>query len=170
MPVPEFVVALREKVGTDPLWLIGVTAIVLDGDRVLLGRRADTGRWSTVSGIVEPGEHPAVAVVREVLEETGLTLRLADVGPVVATRVADFEFDGATYHQSEWFFAMEVDRFEPHGAGWEPIEHRALLAYKWWTVDELEATDAVVYPTEMATVLRAVLAGPLTQPFALSGA
>src|SRR3954452_9551671 len=73
MPVPEFILALREKVGTEPLWLIGVTSVVLDGASVLLARRADTGEWSTVSGIVEPGEHPAVTAVREVLVETGVT-------------------------------------------------------------------------------------------------
>ena len=133
--------------------------------------RTDVGTWwLTPGGGIDEGESREDAVVREVLEETGLTLRLADVGPVVATRLADFEFDGATYHQSEWFFAIEVEQFEPHGAGWEPIEHRALLAYKWWTVDELESTAAVVYPSELAAVLRAVLAGAVTDPLVLSGA
>ncbi len=72
MPVPEFIVRLRERVGHDLLWLPGVTAVVLDGDAVLLVRRSDDGSWSPVTGIVDPGEHPAVAAVREVLEETGV--------------------------------------------------------------------------------------------------
>ena len=37
-------------------------------------RRADTGEWSLVSGIVDPGEHPATTLVREALEETGVTI------------------------------------------------------------------------------------------------
>jgi len=86
MPTPEFILALREKVGTEPLWLIGVTAIVLDGERVLLARRADTGEWSTVSGIVEPGEHPAVTAVREVLEETGVTAEVERLAAVALTK------------------------------------------------------------------------------------
>lgn len=73
MPVPEFVSALRHHVGTDLLWLSGVSAVVLDEDgRILLGRRADTGSWAVISGILEPGEQPAQAIVREVLEETGV--------------------------------------------------------------------------------------------------
>jgi 8-oxo-dGTP pyrophosphatase MutT (NUDIX family) len=72
VPVPDFVLRLREKVGHELLWLPGVTAVVLDEDRVLLVRRADNGQWGPVSGIVEPGEHPADAAVREVLEETGV--------------------------------------------------------------------------------------------------
>jgi 8-oxo-dGTP pyrophosphatase MutT (NUDIX family) len=86
MPVPDFIVALRNKVGTDPLWLIGVSAIVVDGDRVLLARRVDTGNWSTVSGIVEPGEHPAVAAEREVLEETGVAAVVERLSAVSVTK------------------------------------------------------------------------------------
>ncbi|WP_147915868.1 NUDIX hydrolase [Ruania zhangjianzhongii] len=73
MPVPEFISALRRHVGTELLWLSGVSAVVRDEQgRILLGRRADTGRWAVPSGILEPGEQPAQAIVREVLEETGI--------------------------------------------------------------------------------------------------
>jgi 8-oxo-dGTP pyrophosphatase MutT (NUDIX family) len=150
-------------------------ALLISGGAVLLIQGCDPARpedgtwWLTPGGGIDEGESREDAVVREVLEETGLTLRVADVGPVVATRVADFLFDGDAYHQSEWFFAIEVERFEPHGAGWEPVEHRALLGYRWWTVAELAATKDVVYPREMADVLRAVLAGEVTEPLVLSG-
>lgn len=61
--------------GTRPLWLSAAMAVVLDGgDRVLLGRRADTGEWEIPGGIIEPGEEPADAVVRECLEETGVVI------------------------------------------------------------------------------------------------
>jgi ADP-ribose pyrophosphatase YjhB (NUDIX family) len=66
MGIPDFIVSLRERVGTAPLWLSGVTAVILDGPRVLLVRRGDTGGWAPVSGILEPGEEPAVGAWREV--------------------------------------------------------------------------------------------------------
>jgi 8-oxo-dGTP pyrophosphatase MutT (NUDIX family) len=72
VPVPDFILRLRERIGHDLLWLPGVTSVVLDGDSVLLVRRSDDGSWSPVTGIVDPGEHPALAAVREVLEETGV--------------------------------------------------------------------------------------------------
>ncbi|MBO9568969.1 MAG: NUDIX domain-containing protein [Cellulomonas iranensis] len=89
MPTPPFVLALRERVGHDQLWLPGVTAVVLrEHDartQVLLVRRADTGEWTPVTGIVDPAEEPAVAAVREVLEEADVVAtaqRLAHVGVV----------------------------------------------------------------------------------------
>ena len=69
MATPDFVLALREKIGHDELWLPGVTAVVLRGSEVLLVRRADSGAWTPVTGIVDPGEEPAVAAEREVFEE-----------------------------------------------------------------------------------------------------
>ncbi|GAA2720399.1 NUDIX hydrolase [Cellulomonas aerilata] len=84
MPIPEFVRRLRDRVGTELLWLPGVSAVVVDDDgRVLLGRRADNGRWAVVSGILEPGEQPAVAAAREVLEETGVTAEVDGLASVV---------------------------------------------------------------------------------------
>lgn len=85
MAAPDFVLSLREHVGHAPLWLSGVKAVVLRAaDReVLLVRRADNGRWTLPAGILEPGEEPADAAVREVAEETGVRCaprRLAGVG------------------------------------------------------------------------------------------
>jgi ADP-ribose pyrophosphatase YjhB (NUDIX family) len=60
----------------------GVAAVIFDGDRVLLQRRDDNGKWGLPGGGVEPGESVRAAVVREVREETGLDvepLRLVGV-------------------------------------------------------------------------------------------
>ncbi|GGN36185.1 ADP-ribose pyrophosphatase YjhB (NUDIX family) [Actinoplanes campanulatus] len=75
MPIPEFVVALRAKIGHDPLPLSGVIAVVLDErGRVLLVRRSDTGEWALTTGCLEPGEQPAEGARREVFEETGVVV------------------------------------------------------------------------------------------------
>ena len=73
VPTPEYVLTLRASVGNDLLWLPGVTAVVLRGeDEVLLVRRADTGEWTPVTGIIDPGEEPSDAGAREVLEEASV--------------------------------------------------------------------------------------------------
>jgi 8-oxo-dGTP diphosphatase len=63
--------------------IVGVGAVVLDGDRVLLVKRAHEplkGEWSLPGGAVELGETLETAIVREVREETGLSV---EVGPMV---------------------------------------------------------------------------------------
>ncbi|MFB0836224.1 NUDIX hydrolase [Arthrobacter halodurans] len=84
MPVPDFIVELRSRIGTAPLWLPGVKAVVArDDGALLLVRRADNGLWTLPAGILEPGEEPAAAAVREVREETAVdadVVRLAGVG------------------------------------------------------------------------------------------
>lgn len=85
MPTPEFIVTLRQKIGHDPLWLVGVTGYIEDpAGRILLGRRADTGKWALVSGINEPGEEPADTIAREALEETGVSVTVNDLASVRA--------------------------------------------------------------------------------------
>jgi 8-oxo-dGTP pyrophosphatase MutT (NUDIX family) len=52
----------------------GVAAVIFAGEAVLLQRRDDNGKWGLPGGSVEPGESVHAAVVREVWEETGLTV------------------------------------------------------------------------------------------------
>ncbi len=73
MPASDYILALRAKIGHDPLLNPGVAALIRDdAGRVLLQRRSDDGTWSLPAGAVDPGERPAEALVREVWEETGL--------------------------------------------------------------------------------------------------
>jgi len=132
MPVPPFVLALRERIGHDMLWLPGVTAVVLREDgprpRLLLVRRADTGEWAPVTGIVDPGEEPAVAAVREVLEEADVVAtaqRLAFVsvvGPVTYDNGDESQYLDLTF-RCRW---ESGDPFPADGenteAGWFDLE------------------------------------------------
>jgi ADP-ribose pyrophosphatase YjhB (NUDIX family) len=96
--VPEFVLELRRSVGHAPLWLPGVTAVVLRAHEVLLCRRADNGQWTPVTGIVEPGEQPAAAAVREVHEETEVVVEVEQLSWVHAeTEVVHPNGDRALY-------------------------------------------------------------------------
>jgi ADP-ribose pyrophosphatase YjhB (NUDIX family) len=83
VPIPPFVAELRRLVGTLELWLPAVTAVIRRDDEILLTKRADNGEWAPVTGILDPGEEPAVGATREALEETGVVVsvdRLASVG------------------------------------------------------------------------------------------
>lgn len=63
--------------------IMGVGAVLLRGDSVLLIRRAHQpmqGQWTLPGGVVEVGETLAEATQREIREETGLSI---EVGPLI---------------------------------------------------------------------------------------
>jgi len=80
--------------------IVGVGAVIVDGDRVLLVKRAHEplkGEWSLPGGAVEVGESLEAALVREVHEETSLDVT---VGPVVEVldRIGRDATDRVEYH------------------------------------------------------------------------
>jgi ADP-ribose pyrophosphatase YjhB (NUDIX family) len=123
VPIPEFIVELRRHIGHAPLWLPGITAVVIRDQQVLLIKRSDNHAWTPVTGIVEPGEHPADCAVREVLEESGIrsvARRLAWVhvtGPVV-------HVNGDHAQYLDHVFRMEWVAGEPFPADDESLEAR----------------------------------------------
>jgi len=73
MGMSPYVADLRARLGQGLLLLPAVCGLVFnDRGEILLHRRTDTGRWSLLGGILEPGEHPSDAVVREVFEEAAV--------------------------------------------------------------------------------------------------
>jgi 8-oxo-dGTP pyrophosphatase MutT (NUDIX family) len=73
MPISDHLRRVRAKLGRDLLLMPAVTGLVFDAaGRLLLQHHADTRRWVTPGGSVDPDESPSDAVVRELWEETGL--------------------------------------------------------------------------------------------------
>ena len=71
--------SLRSRVGSQPILLPGVRAIILnERGEVLLQRRTDMDLWGLPSGSVELDETALEALAREVFEETGLEVRQAE--------------------------------------------------------------------------------------------
>ena len=132
MPVPDFVLRLREKIGTDPLWLAGVTAVVLDdaGGNVLLIRRSDTGEWAPITGIIDPGEQPAVAAAREALEEADVVIRVERLVAVDVTAPRLYE-NGDLAQYLDINFVCRYLSGEPRPADGEALEAR------WFPLDAL---------------------------------
>jgi len=67
-----------ERIGREARLSLGCSAVIFDQKRekILLTRRADNGQWCLPSGRVDPGESVSEACLREVWEETGLTVEL----------------------------------------------------------------------------------------------
>lgn len=73
MPISQYVRSIRAKIGKDLLILAGSSAVVInDRNEVLLQLRSDVPIWTLPGGDLDPGEHIAACVIREVYEEAGI--------------------------------------------------------------------------------------------------
>ena len=80
--------------------IVGVGAVIVDDNRVLLARRARApllGHWSLPGGVVEIGETLRAAAEREALEETGLIVKAGEVLEVL-DRIIPGENGRTQYH------------------------------------------------------------------------
>jgi ADP-ribose pyrophosphatase YjhB (NUDIX family) len=137
--------------------------IVLDPlDRVLLFRYDDGPpnwrHWSTPGGGLDEGEDFRAGARRELAEETGWTD--VPLGPEVLERTLVMGYGDEIVRQHERLFLARVEV-----AGRELGEVAAMhvsdgiSAWHWWTLDELDATDEVVWPAGLADLIRGLLAG-----------
>jgi len=120
---------------------VGVGAVILDRDRVLLVKRGQPpsqGKWSIPGGMVHLGERIEDALRREVQEECGVEVRLLGLCGVI-DRVRHAPPDGAAaprvhYHYVIIDYVASVESGVPR-AGSDAAEVR------WVPIRELEAYD-----------------------------
>ncbi len=132
---------------------VAVSAVVLDGERVLLARRGrppGQGKWSIPGGLVDLGERIEDALVREIEEESGLRVRLLGLCGVIDRVVR--EQDAVRYHYVIIDYVAEVvgGRLQ---AGSDAAEVR------WVAVDDLGQYDTTDGLAEMIHRARAIQGG-----------
>ncbi|HRL79518.1 MAG TPA: NUDIX domain-containing protein [Propioniciclava sp.] len=125
MATPDFILDLRSRIGTRMLWLSGVTVGVHrpgpGGTEWLLVRNAETGRWSPVTGIIDPGEHPYQAAVREVAEEAAVDAEIERLVWQDITDVVTYSNGDQTQYMNNTFRTRWVAG-DPRPADGENVE------------------------------------------------
>jgi ADP-ribose pyrophosphatase YjhB (NUDIX family) len=110
--------------------------VIDDEGRILLIKRADNGQWAMPGGALEVGETPAEGVVRETLEETGVSCRAVSLIGVFDSRLC-----GTTspHHLYQFIFLCEpLKKGEPG----QPSHAFEVLDADWFPEDGLpEAID-----------------------------
>jgi NAD+ diphosphatase len=112
-----------------------IIVLVSDGERALLGRQASwpPRRYSTIAGFVEPGESLEDAVVREVLEETGVMV------------------SNVRYQSSQpWPFpsSLMLGFFASAAPGSEVRVGGELEDARWFTRAQITSGEALAPPTQ----------------------
>jgi 8-oxo-dGTP pyrophosphatase MutT (NUDIX family) len=135
MPISPYIKDLRDVVGPRLLLLPGVTAVVFDdAGRILMGERADDGRWALIAGVMDPGEQPADTVIREVYEETAVR--------VIPERVTSILTQPpVTYPNGDVCEYVDIT-FRCRAVGGEArVNDDESVAVGWFAPDELPPVD-----------------------------
>ncbi|GAA0366172.1 hypothetical protein GCM10009541_05690 [Micromonospora gifhornensis] len=137
--------------------------LVDQADRLLLFRGFDPAQpqggrwWFTPGGGLDPGETYADGAARELAEETGLRLPVAEFGEPVHADVIEFSFDGVSYRQEQRFFLVRVAAHEVDTTGFSEVERGSVDGYRWWSAEELRSTAERCYPPDLPAVLTRAL-------------
>lgn len=128
MPMPPFLAQLRQKIGTDLLLLPTIVVIARDkDDRILFVHDRDSDSWTLPGGIIEPGESPASAAVREVWEETHVIATLTRIIGVIGGAGCETTYSNGD--QIAWVatvFGARVEEGTPVADGMETKAARFL--------------------------------------------
>jgi 8-oxo-dGTP pyrophosphatase MutT (NUDIX family) len=159
---PEYLADLVEGLGVNSR-TAGRVLLIDDAGRVLLiEHHTDVGaastHWITPGGGVEPGETPVHAAVRELREEAGIEIALADHALPVHVDRERFSFNARSYQQTNhYFLARLAAGTRLRVAGVDEVERAVLVGERWWTLAQLRATTETVYPVGLADLLESLL-------------
>ncbi len=134
----------------------GARVICTSSSEVLLLADSDPGVpgsrwWVTPGGGIDEGEAPREAARRELYEETGLLVDTAVLIGPVARRLVTHGYSDRVRVQDEWFFRVEVTRFDVVPAALTPGEQERLQGHAWFPLDALPEN---VWPAELRSLAK----------------
>ncbi len=105
-----------DRIGKDAQIRVGCSALIFDqsGEKILLTRRSDNGEWCLPGGGLDAGESAEKACIREVWEETGLTVEVVRLIGIYTTphRITVYK-DGNRFQYISFSFEVKIVAGDP---------------------------------------------------------
>lgn len=147
-----------------------------DTDRVLLFHTHDPDHpglgtwWELPGGGMDPGETYRDTAMRELREETGITVTPDQVGAPTWRRRASFLHRQLRHVQDEVIVAVKLTGSGPDvdEANRLDYEREDYFGFRWWPLPEVVASRERFYPGQLPQLITPFLAGQaIDEPFEL---
>lgn len=125
---------LRKVIGSRMVLMPGARCVIEDPDgRVLLQLRGDMQVWGLPAGFCEAAESVLTTLIREVAEETGLTV----IDPVPWGHSSDPEENTLTYPNGDTIQGFGLDFVAREWTGELHADGEETLDLQWFALDDL---------------------------------
>ncbi|MEO8610620.1 MAG: NUDIX domain-containing protein [Chloroflexota bacterium] len=137
-------IIVGDRIGKHAHLSVGCSAIIFNQTRekILLTRRTDNGRWCLPGGAMEAGESLMETCAREVMEETGLLVKVGRLIGVYSTPHRIIEYADGNRKQ------LVSHSFEAEVIGGELTLSDETTEYGYFTVDEIAKLDLMEHHHE----------------------
>src|SRR3954451_24266865 len=128
------------RIGRGTTLMVGCAAVIFDSpnrERILLTRRSDNGKWCLPGGRMEPGESAAEACEREVLEETGLVVKVSKLVGIYTSADWVVQYKDNVRHQ------LVAMCFVCECTGGELGLSNETTEFGWYTPEQIHTMDLV---------------------------
>jgi ADP-ribose pyrophosphatase YjhB (NUDIX family) len=137
-----------------------------ESDRILLFRHEGAFKvgdnvggalWAPPGGGLETGETHEAAAHRELWEETGL--KDATLDACVWLRDLVFTWNGIEFDSRERYFVCHTEAFDVDVSNQTDQERLEMTTFRWWTREEIAASEDLFVPRDLAELLSPILLG-----------
>jgi 8-oxo-dGTP pyrophosphatase MutT (NUDIX family) len=127
------------RIGKNLPVLVGSSAQIYDttGEKILLTKRGDNGRWCLPGGQLDSGESVSETCVREVMEETGLVV---EVGHLIAVYSSP---DMVLFYDDQHKYQVISFHFEVTVIGGELGLSNETTEVGYFSLDEIKKMDVM---------------------------